>query len=211
MSGKGPIVCEEQRGVRSCSPVERNRDPNVTELLLAWGSGDTDAMKHLAPLVYQELHRLAHIHMSKERDGHTLQTSALVNEAYLKLIDVRRIRWKNRGHFFAMAGRLMRRILVDFARKRRFLKRGGAAEHVDFDENLMVSSRQSPDLVTVDDALNALASVDARKVQVVEMRYFAGLEVREIAEALNVSPETVRRDWRLAKAWLRRAISAKST
>jgi RNA polymerase sigma factor (TIGR02999 family) len=191
--------------------VEGNRDPNVTELLLAWGSGDTDAMQRLAPLVYQELHRLAHLHMSKERDGHTLQTSALVNEAYLKLIDVRRIRWKNRGHFFAMAGRLMRRILVDFARKRRFLKRGGAAEHVDFDENLLVSSRQSPDLVTIDDALNALASVDARKVQVVEMRYFAGLEVREIAEALNVSPETVRRDWRLAKAWLRRAISTKST
>jgi RNA polymerase sigma-70 factor, ECF subfamily len=191
--------------------VEGNRDPNVTELLLAWGSGDTDAMQRLAPLVYRELHHLAHIYMSKERDGHTLQTSALVNEAYLKLIDVRRMRWKNRGHFFAMAGRLMRRILVDFARKRRFLKRGGAAEHVDFDENLMVSSRQSPDLVTIDDALNALASVDARKVQVVEMRYFAGLEVREIAEALNVSPETVRRDWRLAKAWLRRAISSKAT
>ena len=168
-------------------------------------------MQRLAPLVYQELHRLAHIYMSNERDGHTLQTSALVNEAFLKLIDVRRIRWQNRGHFFAMAGRLMRRILVDFARRRRYLKRGGAADHVDFDENLTISSRQSPDLVTIDDALNALASVDARKVQVVEMRFFAGLEVREIAEALNVSPETVRREWRLAKAWLRRAISAKST
>jgi RNA polymerase sigma factor (TIGR02999 family) len=190
---------------------EHNRDPNVTELLLAWGSGDAEAMQRLAPLVYRELHRLAHIRMSKERDGHTLQTSDLVNEAFLKLIDVRRIRWQNRGHFFAMAGRLMRRILVDFARRRHYLKRGGAAEHVDFDENLIISPRQSPDLVTIDDALTALASVDARKVQVVEMRYFAGLEVREIAEALNVSPETVRRDWRLAKAWLRRAISTKST
>jgi RNA polymerase sigma-70 factor, ECF subfamily len=178
----------------------------VTELLLAWGSGDPEAMHQLAPMVYRELHRLAHIHMSKERDGHTLQTSALVNEAYVKLIDVRRIRWQNRGHFFAMAGRLMRRILVDFARRRGYQKRGGAAEHVDFDENLRISSSPSHDLVRIDDALNALASVDGRKVQVVEMRFFAGLEVREIAAALNVSPETVRRDWRLAKAWLRRAI-----
>ena len=189
--------------------MAENRNPNVTELLLAWGSGDAEAMQRLAPLVYQELHRLAHTYMSKEREGHTLQTSALVNEAYLKLIDVRRIRWQNRGHFFAMAGRLMRRILVDFARKRRYLKRGGAAEHVDFDENLTISSSQSPDLVAIDDALNALASVDARKVQVVEMRFFAGLEVQEIAGALNLSPETVRRDWRLAKAWLRRAITSK--
>jgi RNA polymerase sigma factor (TIGR02999 family) len=186
--------------------MQDHPDSNVTDLLLAWGAGETEAMDRLAPLVYRELHRLAHIHMSKEREGHTLQTSALVNEAYLKLIDVRRIRWQNRGHFFAMAGRLMRRILVDFARKRRYLKRGGAAEYVDFDENLRISSSQPTDLVMIDDALNALASVDARKVQVVEMRFFAGCEVREIAEALNVSPETVRRDWRLAKAWLRRAM-----
>ena len=178
----------------------------MTELLLAWASGDTEAMDHLAPLVYQELHRLAHIYMSKERDGHTLQTSALVNEAYLKLIDVRRMRWQNRAHFFAMSGRLMRRILVDFARSRRYLKRGGSVEHVNFDENLTVSSKQSHDLVAIDDALNALASVDARKVQVVEMQFFAGLDVREIAEVLNVSPETVRRDWRLARAWLQRSI-----
>jgi RNA polymerase sigma-70 factor, ECF subfamily len=190
--------------------VGSNRDPDVTEILLAWGSGDTEAMERLAPVVYQELHRLAHRYMSNEREGHTLQTSALVNEAFLKLIDVRRIRWQNRGHFFAMAGRVMRRILVDFARRRRNRKRGGAAEHLDFDENLTISQKQSPDLVTIDDALNALASVDERKVQVVEMRFFAGLEVREIAEALNVSPETVRRDWRLAKAWLRRAISSRA-
>ncbi len=186
--------------------MEGNSDPNVTDLLLAWGAGDAAALHRLAPLVYQELHHLAHIHMSGEREGHPLQTSALVNEAYLKLIDVRRIQWQNRGHFFAMAGRLMRRILVDAARSRRYLKRGGASEHVDFDENLTISSTQPHGLVTIDDALNALASVDARKVQIVEMRFFAGLEIREIAEALDVSPETVRRDWRLAKAWLRREI-----
>jgi RNA polymerase sigma factor (TIGR02999 family) len=186
--------------------VDKHQNYNVTKLLLAWGSGDTEAMDRLAPLVYRELHRLAHFYMSKERAGHTLQTSALVNEAYLKLIDVRRIQWQDRGHFFAMAGRLMRRILVDFARKRAYLKRGGKAEHVDFEEDLCITPVPSHDLITIDDALDALASVDERKVQVVEMRFFAGLEVREIAEALEVSPETVRRDWRLARAWLQRAI-----
>jgi RNA polymerase sigma factor (TIGR02999 family) len=186
--------------------VEHHGDPNVTDLLLAWGAGNAEAMHQLAPLVYRELHRLAHQYMRKEREDHTLQTSALVNEAYLKLVDVRRIRWQNRGHFFAMAGRLMRRILVDFARRRHYQKRGGGAEHIDFDENLTVVSSRSQDLVIIDDALNALAEIDKRKVQVVEMRFFAGLEVQEIAESLNVSPETVRRDWRLARAWLKREI-----
>jgi RNA polymerase sigma factor (TIGR02999 family) len=163
-------------------------------------------MDRLAPLVYQELHRLARGYMKRERVAHTLQTSALVNEAYLRLIDVQQVRWQNRSHFYAMASRMMRRILVDFARRRRYQKRGGGAERVDLDENLIVTTRPSSDLVAIDDALSALASVDPRKVQVVELRFFAGLDVRETAAALNVSPETVRRDWRLAKAWLRREI-----
>jgi RNA polymerase sigma factor (TIGR02999 family) len=163
-------------------------------------------MHQLAPLVYRELHHLAHQYMRGERKDHTLQTSALVSEAYVKLIDVQRIQWQNRSHFFAMAGRLMRRILVDFARSRHYQKRRGALEHVDFDENFTMASSHSKEFVMIDDALNALADIDPRKVQVVEMRFFAGLEVQEIAEALGVSPETVRRDWRLAKAWLKREI-----
>lgn len=186
--------------------MQEHRDARVTELLLAWGSGDAKAMDRLAPLVYRELHRLAHGYINRERTGHTLQTSALVNEAYLKLIDARRVRWQNRAHFFAMAGRMMRRILVDFARRRRYQKRGGGAEHVDFDEALTALPNPSADLLAIDDALTALAAVDPRKVQVVEMKFFAGLDVRETAEALKVSAETVRRDWRLAKAWLRREI-----
>jgi len=186
--------------------MESTRNPRVTELLLAWGQGDEAAMDRLAPLVYQELHRLARGYMKRERVAHTLQTSALVNEAYLRLIDVQQVRWQNRSHFYAMASRMMRRILVDFARRRRYQKRGGGAERVDLDENLIVTTRPSSDLVAIDDALSALASVDPRKVQVVELRFFAGLDVRETAAALNVSPETVRRDWRLAKAWLRREI-----
>jgi RNA polymerase sigma factor (TIGR02999 family) len=186
--------------------MEASGNPRVTELLLAWGQGDEAAMDRLAPLVYQELHRLARGYMKRERVAHTLQTSALVNEAYLRLIDVQQVRWQNRSHFYAMASRMMRRILVDFARRRRYQKRGGGAERVDLDENLIVTTRPSSDLVAIDDALSALASVDPRKVQVVELRFFAGLDVRETAAALNVSPETVRRDWRLAKAWLRREI-----
>lgn len=182
------------------------RGPRVTELLLAWSGGDESAMERLAPIVYQELHRLARRYMNREREAHTLQTSALVNEAYLKLVEVQHVRWQNRAHFFALASRMMRRVLVDFARRRRYQKRGGGAEHVEFDESLTVCPHPSSDLVAVDDALTALASLDPRKVKVVEMRFFGGLDVRETAEALNVSPETVRRDWRLAKAWLRREI-----
>jgi len=190
--------------------MESSRHSRVTDLLLAWGDGDAAAMDRLAPLVYQELHRLARGYMNREREPHTLQTSALVNEAYLRLVDVQRVRWQNRAHFFAMASRMMRRILVDIARHRRYQKRGGGAEHVNFDENLTVSPNPSADLVAIDDALNALAEVDPRKVRVVELRFFVGLDVRETAEALNVSPETVRRDWRLAKVWLRREIRKSS-
>jgi RNA polymerase sigma factor (TIGR02999 family) len=181
----------------------------VTELLVAWSGGDASALEQLVPLVHAELQRLARRQMRRERDGHTLQTTALVNEAYLRLVDLSRIRWQDRAHFFAMSARLMRRILVDHARSRRYIKRGGGAGRVPFDEGLTVSMEPAADLVALDDALQALARVDARKGHVVELRYFGGLSVEETAEALHVSPETVMRDWRLAKAWLLREITAR--
>ena len=178
----------------------------VTGLLLAWSEGEQAAFEKLVPLVYAELRRVAHRYMGRERPGHSLQTTALVNEAYLRLIDARRVRWQNRAHFFAVSAQLMRRILVDFARSRQYLKRGGAAQKVSFDESLVVSKEQGQDLVALDDALKALAVVDARKSQVVELRFFGGLSVAEAAEVLKVSPDTVLRDWRLAKVWLAREM-----
>ena len=178
----------------------------VTGLLLAWSEGEQTAFEKLVPLVYAELRRMAHRYMGRERPGHSLQTTALVNEAYLRLIDARRVRWQNRAHFFAVSAQLMRRILVDFARSRQYLKRGGAAQKVSFDEGLVVSKEQGQDLVALDDALKALAVVDARKSQVVELRFFGGLSVAEAAEVLKVSPDTVLRDWRLAKVWLAREM-----
>jgi RNA polymerase sigma factor (TIGR02999 family) len=179
----------------------------VTELLLAWSGGDQSAFDALAPLVYEELKALARRHMRGERDGHTLQATALVNEAYLKLVDINRVQWQNRAHFFAIAARLMRRILVDFARARRSRKRGAGERHVSLDEALLVAE-PGRDLVALDDALRTLAEVDARKSQVVEMRFFGGLSVQETAEALHVSPETVMRDWKVAKAWLLRELAS---
>jgi RNA polymerase sigma factor (TIGR02999 family) len=176
-------------------------------LLLAWGRGDQAAFDQLVPLVHEELRRIARQHMGRERGGHTLQATALVNEAYLRLIDVKRIQWQNRQHFFAMAARVMRRVLVDAARARRFHKRGGGAPMASLDEALVVTNEPGRDLVELDDALNALAVVDPRKAQVVEMRYFGGLSVAETADALHVSPGTVLRDWRLAKVWLLRELS----
>ncbi len=178
----------------------------VTKLLLAWGDGDQDALGRLMPLVERELHRLAHMYMVGERQGHTLQTSALVNEAYLKLVDVRRVEWQNRAHFFGVSAQLMRRILVDFARRRRYQKRGGGVPPVTLNEELVGAPDQPQDLIAIDDALNALAEVDPRKVRIVELRFFSGLSVRETAEALKVSEDTVFRDWRLAKAWLKRHL-----
>jgi RNA polymerase sigma factor (TIGR02999 family) len=180
--------------------------PTATALLLAWGSGDPGALDQLMPLVYDEMRRLARLHLRGERAGHTLQATALVNEAYLRLIEVNQVRWQNRAHFFAMASRVMRRILVDSARARRYQKRGGGAERVSLDEVLLVSNEPSQDLVALDEALNALAAVDLRKSQVVEMRFFGGLSVAETAAVLKVSPDTVMRDWRLAKAWLLREL-----
>jgi len=179
----------------------------VTQLLKAWGHGDEGALGRLIPLVQQELHRFAHCYMSREKPGHTLQTTALVNEVYLRLVDSAQVSWQDRAHFFAIAARMMRRILTDFARSRNYQKRGGAVLHVSFDEALAVSKERDSEIVAIDEALAALAAVDARKSQVVELRFFGGLSVEETAEVLKVSPETVKRDWRFAKSWLHRVLS----
>lgn len=183
----------------------------VTQLLLAWNNGDVSAFDRLIPLVHSELHRLARRYMRDERAGHLLQTTALVNEAYLRLIDARRAGWQDRAHFFGIAARLMRRILVDFARERNYQKRSGGVRRVALEEALAVSSKSYADVVALDEALAALAKVDERKSKVVEMRFFGGLTEREIAAALMISPETVRRDWRLAKSWLLRWLSEENT
>src|SRR5215472_3018830 len=178
----------------------------ITRLLVAWGDGDRSALEELAPLVYSELHRLAHHYMSRERPGHTLQTTALVNEAYVRLIDWKNVRWQSRAHFFAVGAQLMRRVLVDFARDRQYLKRGGDARRVSLSEAVALTAKRGTNLVALDEALSALAKVDERKAQVVEMRFFGGLSAEEVAEVLKVSEETVVRDWRLAKVWLRREL-----
>jgi RNA polymerase sigma factor (TIGR02999 family) len=171
-------------------------------LLLAWSEGDHEALDRLMPLVYGELRRLAQSYMRRERAGHTLQTTALIHEAYLRLIDAGQVRLESRTHFFAVASRLMRQILVDFARSRGYQKRGGGAQQVSLDEALVIGRPRYEDLVALDEALTALAEVDERKARVVELRFFGGLTEAEMAETLKVSPETVRRDWRLAKSWL---------
>jgi RNA polymerase sigma factor (TIGR02999 family) len=183
----------------------------ITRLLIDWRGGDQAALEQLIPLVHDELRRLARRHMAHERVGHTLQATALVNEAFVRLIDVRQVKWQDRAHFFAMSSRLMRRVLVDFARSKGYQKRGGGAQKVSLDEALVVAREPGEDLVALDDALNALAAFDARKAQVVEMRFFGGLSVEETAEALNVSVDTVMRDWKLAKAWLLRELRQSST
>jgi RNA polymerase sigma factor (TIGR02999 family) len=177
----------------------------ITRLLIAWSDGNQSALEELAPLVHSELHRLAHHYMGGERPGHILQTSALVNEAYLRLIDWENVRWQNRAHFFAVSAQLMRRILVDFARSKQNLKRGGALL-VSLSEAAAFPVERGGDLVALDEALIALSEVDHRKGQVVEMRFFGGLSIEEVAEVLNVSAETVMRDWRLAKVWLLREL-----
>jgi RNA polymerase sigma-70 factor (ECF subfamily) len=182
----------------------------VTELLIAWGGGDDSALEQLMPLVHAELYRLARREMRGEREGHTLQTTALVNEAYLRLVKLTNVTWNDRMHFFAMSARLMRRILVDHARSRLYLKRGGGAALVAFDEGLTIGIPPGPDLVALDDALQALAVFDARKSQVVELRFFGGLTVDETAAALNVSSGTIMRDWRMAKAWLLKQLDGRN-
>lgn len=179
----------------------------ITELLRAWRLGDERALEQLTPQVYRELHRAAKQCMRGERDGHTLQTTGLINELYLRLGDLQGVDWQNRAHFFALCARQMRRILTDEARARQSHKRGGGAQAISLDEAPIVSAQSQPEVLAVDSALNALAKVDTRKSQVVELRFFGGLSVEETAVVLKVSPDTVVRDWKLAKAWLLRELS----
>jgi RNA polymerase sigma factor (TIGR02999 family) len=182
----------------------------VTRLLLDWRNGDAEAFDKLAPLVYKELHRLAQRYRNKERQNHTLQATDLVHEAYLRLIDAEGIDWQSRSHFYAISARLMRRVLVDYARSRGYVKRGGEACRVDLDEAETASLEPDSNLVALDDALRALAGVDQRKADVIELRFFGGLSVEETAAVLQVSTDTVKRDWRLAKSWLLRELSPDS-
>ena len=187
--------------------MERYSTPEITQLLIAWNQGETAALERLTPLVYAELHRLAKRYMAGERSGHLLQTTALVNEAYLRLIDGENVQWQNRAHFFGLAAQLMRRILIDFARMRQREKRGGDPLRVSLSLAAEVPQERNADLVALDDALQALEKLDARQALVVELRFFAGLSLEETAEVLKVSVITVRRDWSSAEAWLYRELS----
>jgi RNA polymerase sigma-70 factor (ECF subfamily) len=180
---------------------------NITKLLLDWRNGDSAALDRLMPLVYEELRRMANQYMRHERKGHTLQTSALVNEAYLRLVDHEHIEWQNRAHFFGVAAQAMRRILVDHARARNYQKRGGGAQQVSLDEAAPLTGACAAELIALDEALQELAKLDPRKSRVVELRYFGGLSMEETAEALGISIPTVTRDWNTAKAWLLRELS----
>jgi RNA polymerase sigma-70 factor, ECF subfamily len=192
-----------EKGLKLGIPENPTR---VTGLLLKWGQGDEDALERLIPLVHRELHRIAARCMAGERAGHSLQATALVNEAYIRLVDTKGVAWHDRAHFLAVAARVMRRILVDHARAHRAQKRGGPATKVTFDEALVVTSEPRADFVALDEALEALATFDDRKSRVVELRFFGGLSVEETASVLSVSPSTVMSDWRLAKAWLQREM-----
>jgi RNA polymerase sigma factor (TIGR02999 family) len=181
----------------------------VTRFLKAWSTGDKRALDEIIPLVYRQLQHLAHRYMAHERCEHPLQTTALINEAYLRLVDCGKVNWQDRAHFFAVAAQLMRRILIDLARCRGYHKRGGGAAHLPLDEALSVCTETEPDLVALDDALNALAELDRRKSKVVELRFFGGLGIEEIAEVLHISSDTVTRDWKFAKLWLLRELTPK--
>jgi RNA polymerase sigma-70 factor, ECF subfamily len=186
---------------------EPSSKAGVTQLLKAWSEGDDVALEHLTPVVENELRRIAHRCMARERPGHILQSAALVNEAYLRLVDIPAVSWQDRTHFFAMCARLMRHILTDYARSRNYQKRGGGAVHVSLDEGLLVTSGKEADITALDEALSQFALLYPRQSQVVELRFFGGLEVDEVAETLKISAATVRRDWKFAKAWLLRAVS----
>jgi RNA polymerase sigma-70 factor (ECF subfamily) len=184
---------------------------SVTQLLKAWGDGEQQALDRLISLVYAELHRLAHRYMRRERSGHTLQPTALVHEVYERLVDLQNVSWQNRAHFFGVSAQLMRRILVDYARSRRYTKREGQWRQVPLNEAVALFHDRQTDIVALDDALRALADVDPRKSRVVEMRFFGGLSIKEVAEVLSISEESVQRDWRLAKVWLLRELSQGTT
>jgi RNA polymerase sigma factor (TIGR02999 family) len=187
--------------------LPRASGPNLTGLLRAWSAGDQTALERLLPLVQAELKRIARSYMARERRGHTLQPTALVNEAFLRLVEVQDVQWQDRAHFFALAAQMMRRILVNYALARSAGKRGGAALQVSLDEAMVVSPERDSQLLALDEALESLARVDARKAQVVELRFFAGLQVEETAAILKVSPQTVLRDWKLSKTWLAREMA----
>jgi RNA polymerase sigma factor (TIGR02999 family) len=180
--------------------------PDVTGLLQAWGGGDPAALDRLVPIVYDELRRQAQRYLRRENPGHTLQTTALVHEAYLRLVDQREARWQNRAQFFGVAAQAMRRILVDHARRHQAAKRGGSAIQVPYEEDAMAAVASDVDLVSLDDALTRLAALDAQQARVVELRYFTGLGIEETAEALGISPATVKREWAMARAWLKREL-----
>jgi len=180
----------------------------LTELLLAWGNGDEEALARIAPLVHAELYRLAKRYMSRERPDHLLQTSALINEAYVRLIDWKAVRWQNRAHFFGVAAQMMRRILVDFARKRPKLDKDVEALNISLDEAMTVTADKDADLLALDEALKGLAAIDERKSQIVELRFFGGLSVEETAEVMKIAPITVMREWNKAKAWLYRELAS---
>jgi RNA polymerase sigma-70 factor, ECF subfamily len=181
--------------------------PNITQLLFAWNQGDQDALAQLTPLVYRELHRLAHGYLAGERQGHVLQTTALVNEAFVRLIDWQQVEWQSRAHFFGVSATLMRHILVQFAREQKAAKRGGQAIQVALSEAGSLGTRHNPDLVALDDALTTLERLDQRQARIVELRFFGGLSLEEAAEVTQVSVSTVRRDWRMAQAWLHQQLS----
>ncbi|HXI92082.1 MAG TPA: sigma-70 family RNA polymerase sigma factor [Blastocatellia bacterium] len=180
---------------------------DVTQLLVHWGNGDKQALDRLMPLVYDELHRMASRYLRREREGHTLQTTALINEAYLRIVDQNRVNWQNRAHFFGVAAQMMRRILVDHARSHLYAKRGGGAQKLTLDEAIATPQERDLDLVALDDALTALAEIDPQQSRIIELRFFGGLTIEETAEVLNISPATVKRDWNMAKAWLYGEIS----
>jgi RNA polymerase sigma-70 factor (ECF subfamily) len=192
------------------SQGKTSTDADVSSLLRAWSDGDQNALDKLAPIVYDELRRLAGYYLNRERSGHSLQATALVNEAYLRLVDYKRMQWENRAHFFAVSAQLMRRILVDHARRHN-LKRGGGVQHVALEDTATVGGGRAENLVALDDALQALARLDARKARVVELRFFGGLSVEETAEVLQISPVTVMRDWSTARAWLYREMGGGSS
>jgi RNA polymerase sigma-70 factor, ECF subfamily len=200
------IVFAQFRATEGGGSVAGSNPQGVTLLLHAWRRGENGALDQLMPLVYDELRRIAHRYMVREHPGHTLQTTAIVNEAYLRLIDAAQIEWKDRAHFFAISANLMRRVLVEFARSHGRKKRGGDITKVEVDEGLIALPQRATDLVALDDALTALAAMDRRKAKVIELRFFGGLSLEETAEVLGVSPDTVSRDWRLARVWLVREM-----
>ena len=188
----------------ACSPNE------ISCLLQAWSGGDHKALDDLLPLVYDELHRQAHRFLRRERRNHTLQTTALINEAYLNLIELNRVSWQNREHFFAISGNMMRRILVNYANARHRRKRGGSAENLELDESILISGKETDvDLLALDEALKRLGKLDKQQERIVELRYFSGLTIEETADVLGVSPATVKRDWKMTKAWLHRELSGR--